>query len=86
VWHHEYGWGVFNGGWWFWPHGPFFWLLMIALVVAAVIWLARTRGARTDSTDRVERRSRGLDVLDERYARGEIGRDEYQAKRRDLTG
>jgi putative membrane protein len=34
----------------------------------------------------MERRSPGLDTLEERYARGEINRDEYLQKRRDITG
>jgi putative membrane protein len=34
----------------------------------------------------LERRSPGFDALDERYARGEINRDEYLAKKRDLAG
>ena len=34
----------------------------------------------------MERRSSGLDVLEERYARGEINRDEYLEKKRDITG
>ena len=34
----------------------------------------------------VERRSSALDVLEERYARGEINRDEYLEKKRDITG
>jgi putative membrane protein len=32
------------------------------------------------------RRSPGLDVLEERYARGEINRDEYLQKKRDMGG
>jgi putative membrane protein len=31
-------------------------------------------------------RSRGLELLDERYARGEINRDEYLQKRGDILG
>jgi putative membrane protein len=72
-------------GWWFWPHGPLFWLVVIAIGVALVVWFVRSP-ARPGAPRREERGSRGLEVLDERYARGEIGRDEYLAKRRDLTG
>ena len=32
----------------------------------------------------MERRSPGLDALEERYARGEINRDEYQQKKKDI--
>jgi putative membrane protein len=32
----------------------------------------------------IGRRSPGLDVLEERYARGEINRDEYLEKKRDI--
>ena len=32
------------------------------------------------------RRQPGLDVLEERYARGEINRDEYLQKKKDITG
>jgi putative membrane protein len=31
-------------------------------------------------------RSPGLDVLEQRYARGEINRDEYLQKKQDLVG
>ena len=34
----------------------------------------------------VERRSSALDLVEERYARGEINRDEYLEKKRDITG
>jgi putative membrane protein len=73
------------GGWGLWPLGPLFWLVVIVASVALVAWFVRSP-ARSETERREERRSRGLDILDERYARGEIGRDEYLAKRRDLTG
>jgi putative membrane protein len=34
----------------------------------------------------MHRRSSGLDVLEERYARGEIHRDEYMEKKKDILG
>jgi putative membrane protein len=63
------GWMGFGGMW-------FGWLLVIALV-AAVVWFV-ARGARGSN------QPSALDVLDQRYARGEIGREEYEQKRRDL--
>jgi putative membrane protein len=77
---------VFDGGWWFWPHGPLFWLLVIVLIGVAVAWFSRTTATRQNSATVAERRSSGLDVLEERYARGEISRDEYLQKRRDILG
>jgi putative membrane protein len=43
-------------------------------------------GSRGGVSGRLERRSPGLDVLEERYARGEINRDEYLQKKRDMAG
>jgi uncharacterized membrane protein len=34
----------------------------------------------------MERQSSGFDVLEERYARGEINREEYLEKKRDISG
>jgi putative membrane protein len=53
-----------------------FWGVVIAGVVFAIRWLAG-RGERSRS-------DRALDILRERYARGEIDKDEFEAKRRDL--
>ncbi len=54
------------------------WVVLIALLVAVVVFLARLRGRSSD------RRS-GLDTLKERYARGEIGKDEFADKKRDIA-
>jgi putative membrane protein len=75
------GWG---GGW----MGPFmmiFWLVILGLAVAAVVWLIRSTTHPGVQPPRMGR-SRGLELLDERYARGEINRDEYVQKRGDILG
>jgi putative membrane protein len=53
------------------------WLLIIGLIVVGVWWLA-TRGWPA-------RRNDALEILRERYARGEISREEYESRRRDLA-
>ena len=52
-------------------------LLIVALVVA-IRWLWRSPGAGAPE-------DRALAILRERYARGEIGREEFEARWRDLT-
>lgn len=54
-----------------------FWGLVITGIVLGIRWLARS-GARGRSDT-------ALEILRERYARGEIDRQEFEAKRRDLT-
>jgi putative membrane protein len=53
------------------------WLVVIVGVVAVVWWLVRTVTPR--------RRDDALAILRERYARGEISREEYESRRRDLA-
>ena len=52
------------------------WSLVIAGIVLGIRWLAG-QGQRSGS-------DRALDILRERYARGEIDKDEFEARRRDL--
>ncbi len=76
------------GGWdgAMFPFSGIFGLLVLALVIAALVWIVRAFLRPQDRAPRAERASAGLDVLDQRYARGEINRDEYQQKRADLLG
>jgi len=53
------------------------WIVVIAAIVVGVWWLAR--GLRPS------RRNRALEILRQRYARGEISREEYESRRRDLA-
>ncbi|MDX1655748.1 MAG: SHOCT domain-containing protein [Candidatus Competibacteraceae bacterium] len=63
------GWGMGLG----WIMMLLFWVLVILGIVALVRWLR-------DDTARPNARQ----ILDERYARGEIDREEYERRKRDL--
>ena len=53
-----------------------FWVLVILAIVALAKWLSSTRDGGPIR--------RPLDILQERYARGEITREQYEQMRRDL--
>jgi len=67
--------------WLGWLGMAFFWVILILLVLAAVRYL--TDGRRLNAPGG-ERKPDALAVLEERYARGEIDREEYLQKRDDL--
>ncbi len=69
------GWGMGFGG----IFMILFWIVIIAAVVMLVKWLAGG-SARID----LPREKSALDILKERYARGEIGKEEFEQKKRDL--
>ena len=67
--------------WLGWIGMAFYWLIPMLLVVAVVKYLM---GDRRSNAPETERKPAALAVLGERYARGEIDRDEYLQKRDDL--
>jgi putative membrane protein len=76
---HDWGWG--SGWMWLMPLFMMAWFaLMIAVIVLLVRWLGGGNGGRGAST----RTAR--DILDERYARGEIDREEYVQRKNDIAG
>lgn len=60
-------------------------LLFWGLIIVVVVALARGLGSRSGGTEPRLREKTPLDILGERYARGEIDKAEYEEKRRDLT-
>jgi putative membrane protein len=70
--------GFMYGGGFMW----IFWILLIVLLAVAIGALVRRGG----STGLGGREHTALDILKERYARGEIDRNEFEQKRRDLGG
>lgn len=65
--------------------GPLIWTLVIAAVVVLVVLLVRRSGCRCHHWKRYRRASGGkaaLDILSERFARGEIEAADYQERKR----
>ncbi|HET8576881.1 MAG TPA: SHOCT domain-containing protein [Methylomirabilota bacterium] len=81
---YEWGWGTHPmwGLWGIWGIVMMlmmlvFWGVVIAGIVLGIRWLVgQSQGPRTDSA---------LEILRQRYARGEINKEEFEAKKRDLT-
>ena len=57
-----------------------FWILLIVVVVWAV------KVAMGGGNNSSEKQISALDILKERYAKGEIDQEEFEQKRRDLSG
>jgi len=70
------GWGIFGAF-----HMLLWWILVILGIVVLIKWLFGGSSRREPSAS-----DRALEILKERYARGEIGKDEFEQKRRDLSG
>src|SRR3972149_11039186 len=78
---YDWGWGGHPMMWGAWGFGMMimmilFWVLVIVAVVLGIRWLlGQGKEARSDSA---------LDILRQRYARGEINKEEFEAKKKDL--
>ncbi len=59
-----------------------FWVLVIFGIISLIRWLVQGPGSQGHS--RTDTDSRALDILKERYARGEISRDEFESMKKDI--
>jgi putative membrane protein len=84
------GWGNFNG----WHMGPgmmggwgmgwimlLFWILVLVGLILIIKWLLQM----TSGDKKLTGTSSAIDILKERYARGEINKAEFEAIRKDLA-
>ena len=69
--------GYWHGMGWGMPFGGLFSLLLLILILVALYRALGTQGRRD--------RSDALNILEQRYAKGEIQREEYMEKKRDLA-
>jgi len=67
--------GWWMGGMWFFP--LLFWILVIAGAVFIIRWL-RERNQETEKSP--------LEILNKRYASGEIDRDTFEQMKKDIQG
>jgi len=78
---YEWGWGMHPMMWGAWGIGMMFmmllfWVLVIVGIIVGIRWLlGQRREPQADSA---------LEILRQRYARGEINKEEFEARRRDL--
>lgn len=76
--------GPHMSGWEWIPGFGLMWGLFWVLVIVLVVALLRGPQRRSLPAGPDRSRSSGIAILEERYARGEIQRDEYLQKRHDL--
>ncbi|MFO7902680.1 MAG: SHOCT domain-containing protein [Pirellulaceae bacterium] len=64
--------------------GILFWILILVLVVVAAGFMFRGFGGGTRPDPSISRDRSALEILETRYARGEIEHDEFERRKRDL--
>lgn len=72
-----------GGAGWMMGLGWIFMVLVWALIVVGIIALIRWLGITSSNRSEAQQKT-PLQIIQERYARGEIEREEYEQKRRDL--
>jgi len=87
----RYVWGPhmmwWEGGWQTMIFGPLFMILVLVVLIVAVALAVRWLGGpwqRTAAPHQSPPGRRPLDILKERFARGEIDKDEFEERRRVL--
>ena len=72
--------GLYNGyGGWF--GGGIMMLAFWILLIVLIVWAVREASGRNLRSSG----SNSLDILKERYAKGEINKEEFEAKKKDLA-
>ncbi len=64
--------------------GGLFWLVLLALGVAGAVWFFGASRRRGPDVPTAERNFPAPEILEQRYARGEINREEYLEKKKDM--
>ena len=73
-------WGMMNWGWGGMIFQVLFWLVIIGLIIWGVKYITgQSRTSNSSSTG-----DSALDILKKRYAKGEIDREEFEQKKKDL--
>jgi putative membrane protein len=72
---HGFGGMGFGMAWW--------WIIGLILVAAIICAIGRAL-SQNKNTDNTENHKSALDILNERYAKGQIDKEEYEIKKKDL--
>jgi len=79
---YEWRWEMHPMWWWGWGLGMMaimflFWVLVIIGLIVGIRWLV--------GQGKVSRSDSALEILRQRYARGEINKEEFELKKKDLS-
>jgi putative membrane protein len=74
-----YGYGAFGSGvsWW--------WIIPVAMMILCFVMMRRHGGCMVGGSKSHHEAGSAREILDKRYALGEIGKEEYEQKKRDIT-
>lgn len=72
----DWGYGSMMGGF----GGGIMMIIFWALFIALIVWVVREMGGRNSASN-----SRALGILKERYAKGEISKEEFETKKKDIA-
>lgn len=73
-WGMSWGWG-----------GMIFQLLFWLVIIFLIVWGVKQLAGRGQNSNLLTRKDNALEILRERYAKGEIDKQEFEAKKRDLS-
>jgi len=74
--------GYWGGPWGFGWMGGIFMLIFWILLIIGIVWFVRCMVAGRSC--RIEHNTTPLDILKQRYAKGEIEKKEFEEKKKDL--
>ena len=83
----RYGYHAWDGPWHGWFMGPFMMIIFLVIVVAVCVLLVRWLGGPGPGHSGPHHPAPGrspLDILKERFAKGEIDKEEFEERRRVL--
>lgn len=80
----NYGHPMWGGGWHGWFVGPIMMMLFLVAAVALILFFVRRAGAGNGLTTNGPSQNSPLDILKERFARGEIDKTEFEERRKVL--
>ncbi|MGD8822765.1 MAG: SHOCT domain-containing protein [Anaerolineales bacterium] len=75
-----HGYGYNNGGWWW---GGWWWWIVVIIVIGGIIWMVVAVSG--SAKQRARHGTAAMEILKNRYARGEISKEEFERMKKDIS-